>query len=348
MTASVDDVLPPFRTHALFGHAAAERTLLDAYRTARLHHAWLIGGPAGIGKATLAWRFARFLLAHPDPHAPDVQGATTLAVAPDHPAARRIAAGSQGDIVALQRAWNDKTKKLFSEIRVDDVRRALALFQGAAMAGGYRVCIIDTAEDLNRSSANALLKVVEEPPPRSLFMILAHRPGQVMPTLVSRCRRLILPPLDTDEVERAVKELEGLPGNPAATPSDRRAAAERAGGSIGEALRLLGGEAADLEYAARAVLDRLPAVDWRAVHRLADAVGTSDERFALLLETLFDDLAGRVRAGAAQGTAPETLARLAAGWERMRAQAREATVLNLDKRPALLAIVGDLADTAKG
>ncbi|MCW6507612.1 DNA polymerase III subunit delta' [Lichenifustis flavocetrariae] len=333
---------PPWRTTGLVGHGPAEQHLLDAYRTERLHHAWLIGGPAGIGKATLAWRFARFLLTHSDPRARAVQEATTLAVTPEAPAAQRIAAGSHGDVVALRREWNEKTKKLFSEIRVDDVRRALGLFQNAAGAGGYRVCIIDSAEDLNRSSANALLKIIEEPPPRSLFMILAHRPGQVMPTLVSRCRRLTLAALSDDEV---IEALDGLGDGETAMPDERlRAAAARSQGSVAEALRLLGGDALDLDQAVRQVLDRLPNVDWRSVHRLADTVGFSDDRFALMIEALFDEIAARLRRGAAQGQPTADLARLAGAWERVRVTAREASVLNLDKRPVLLSIMAELAE----
>ncbi|MDX7954035.1 DNA polymerase III subunit delta', partial [Lichenihabitans sp. Uapishka_5] len=269
-----DALLPPWRATTLVGHAAAERRLLDAYRDGRLHHAWLIGGPAGIGKATLAWRFARFLLAYPDPAAAAVRDATDLAVPAAHPAAALVGAGSHGDVVALKREWNEKTKKRFSEIRVDDVRRALGLFQSASAAGGYRICIIDSAEDLNRSSANALLKIVEEPPPRSVFLVLAHRPGQVMPTLVSRCRRLPLTALGVGDVTTALQALG--PAIKAMPPERLREAAARANGSVGEALRLLGDEAAALDGVLRQVLGPLPQVDWRAVHRLADAVGSSD------------------------------------------------------------------------
>jgi DNA polymerase III subunit delta' len=343
MSEPDDDLVPPpWRTLTLIGHAEAERQLLDAYRAERLHHAWLIGGPAGIGKATMAWRLARFILANPDPRAHAVQAATSLAVPAEAPAALRIAAGSHGDVVALRRAWNDKTKKLFSEIRVDDVRRALGLFQTASGAGGYRICIIDSAEDLNRSSANALLKLIEEPPPRSLFLIVAHRPGQVMPTLVSRCRRLTLTALSTAEI---VAGLRSLPGSDKAQrDSDLEAVAARAQGSLSEALRLLDGDALALDGAIRRVLDRLPAIDWTAVHRLADAIGMADERFTETIEAVYDDLGRRMREGVASGHDAATLARLPAAWERVRAQAREASVLNLDKRPVLFAIVTDLAE----
>ena len=163
--------------------------MLRASRAGRLPHAWLIGGPEGIGKATLAWRLARFVLAHPDPHSASVQAATDLSVPAGHRAAVQVAAGGLGDVASLRRAWNEKTGRFYSEIRVDDVRKASTLFQQAARAGGYRVAIIDAADDLNRASANALLKLIEEPPPLSLFLLVAHRPAQLLPTLRSRCRR---------------------------------------------------------------------------------------------------------------------------------------------------------------
>lgn len=126
----------PRETPLLFGHAEAEMALLDAFRANRLQHAWLIGGPEGIGKATLAWRFARFVLAHPDPASDRVRAAQDLSVPEDHPTAARIVSGGHGDIAVLRREWNDKKSRLFSEISVDDVRRVSSMFQQASRAGG--------------------------------------------------------------------------------------------------------------------------------------------------------------------------------------------------------------------
>src|SRR6202022_1264942 len=159
----------PRETAALFGHRDAEAALLSAYRSGRLPHAWLIGGPAGIGKATLAYRMARFVLAHPDPRAPAVQGASSLQVDPDHPVARRIAAQAQGDLLVLERTINEKTNKLRLDIQVDDVRRSVTFFGSTAGEGGGRVAIVDAVDELNREGANALLKVLEEPPARTLL-----------------------------------------------------------------------------------------------------------------------------------------------------------------------------------
>ena len=198
------DTLAPHQTTALFGHADAERTLLDAYRGGRMPHAWLIGGQPGIGKATLAYRLARFVLAHPDPAAADVQNATSLAVDPDHPSARRMAVKTQGDLLVLERVINPQTGKLFQNIRIDDVKRTVGFFGSTAGEGGWRVAIVDPIDDLQRDGANALLKILEEPPPRTMLLLISQSPGRELPTIRSRCRRLLLRPLAADDVARAV------------------------------------------------------------------------------------------------------------------------------------------------
>jgi DNA polymerase-3 subunit delta' len=151
--AATDDqaeLAHPRETQALISHADAEATLLDAYRSGRMPHAWLIGGPAGIGKATLAYRMARFVLAHPDPSLREVKSATSLAVADDHPVAKRIAAQAHPDLLVLERVTNEKTGKLFTVIRVEDVRETVSFFGSTAGEGGWRVCIVDTADSRNR------------------------------------------------------------------------------------------------------------------------------------------------------------------------------------------------------
>ncbi|MGA8989185.1 MAG: DNA polymerase III subunit delta', partial [Rhodoplanes sp.] len=193
----------PRANNTLYGHAAAEQALLAAFRSGRMPHAWLIVGPAGIGKATLAYRLARFVLAHPDPAAAAVQRAQSLRIDPDHPVARRIAAQAQGDLLALERRINEKTGKLFQDIAVDDVRRTVSFFGSTAGEGGWRVAIIDSVDELNASGANALLKIVEEPPHRSLLLLVAHSTAHVLPTIRSRCRVVALRPLDPTDLVQA-------------------------------------------------------------------------------------------------------------------------------------------------
>src|SRR5262245_65507902 len=148
----------PRETTVLYGHAEAESVLLEAYRGGRFPHAWRIPGPAGIGKATLAYRLARFILAHPDPRAAAVTAATSLDVDADHPVARRVAVQAQGDLLVLERTINEKTGKLYQDIRVDDVRRTVTFFGSTPGEGGWRIAIVDSVDELNPSGANELLK----------------------------------------------------------------------------------------------------------------------------------------------------------------------------------------------
>ncbi|MGB7039648.1 MAG: DNA polymerase III subunit delta', partial [Xanthobacteraceae bacterium] len=164
----IDEVPHPRVTTELFGHATAEAALLAAYRSGRVPHAFLIAGPQGIGKATLAYRMARFVLAHPDPDAREVAAAKSLAVDASDPVARRIAAQAQPDLLILERTLNDKGV-LHKQIAVDDIRRTVAFFGSTAGEGGWRVAIVDAVDELNRAGANALLKVLEEPPERALL-----------------------------------------------------------------------------------------------------------------------------------------------------------------------------------
>src|SRR5271169_6066357 len=224
----------PRSTTALFGHAGAESALLAAYRSGRVPHAFLIVGGKGIGKATLAYRLARFVLAHPDPAAAAVKAATSLAVDPQHPVARRIAAQAQGDLLVLERTFNDKGV-LRQQISVDDVRRTVSFFGSTAGEGGWRIAIVDAVDELNRSGANALLKVLEEPPQRALLLLVCHSAARVPATLRSRCRVMTLRPLAQTEVAAALAAAVGhASGDP-----QIQAAAAAAEGSVGRALTFL-------------------------------------------------------------------------------------------------------------
>ena len=332
----------PRQSERLIGHAQAEADLLEAFRAGRLPHAWVLGGPEGIGKATLAWRFARFVLAHPDPGSATVRQASDLSVPSEHPAALQIAAGGFGDVATLRRGWNDKSSRFYSEIRVDEVRKASMLFQQAARAGGYRITIIDSADDLNRASANALLKLVEEPPPLSLFLVLAHRPGQLLPTLRSRCRMLALRPLPVPDLVGVLKSLDLPPA--AMAPDVLAAAAERGAGSVRGALRWLGGDRLSVDRDAAALLGRLPEIDWALLHKVADRIGNDQEDFDLMVEAVLAWLHGRLTL---EPGATRRLAPLAEVWDKVRRSAREAESLNLDKRATLLSIFADLAQASR-
>lgn len=359
--AEVEDRLEPDRVEGaphprealrLFGQGAAEAQLLAGLASGRLHHGWLLAGPRGVGKATLAWRFARAALAHPPggglfaPPPP-----TTLDVAPDHPVARRIAAGAEPGLLAIRRGTDDKTGRLRAQITVDEVRRLRDFFGLSATDGGRRVVIVDAADEMNTAAANAILKLLEEPPSGALLMLIAHRPAALLPTIRSRCRMLRLQPLGPADLAAALEQALGeAPANPAAL-------AELSAGSAGEAVRMIAGEGLALYARIVALLAGLPRLDRPALHALADdtAGRGAEARFDLTLRLMELALGRLARAAATGQPLPEAapgeaalagrLGLPAGVWARLAAEAparaRAGRAVNLD--PA--ALVVDMALT---
>jgi len=331
----------PRATHVLFGHGNAEAALLGAYRSGRIPHAFLIVGPKGIGKATLAYRMARFALAHPDPAAHEVAAATSLAVDAAHPVARRIAAQAQGDLLILERTLNDKGV-LRQQIAVEDVRRTVSFFGSTAGEGGWRIAIVDAVDELNRSGANALLKVLEEPPQRALLLLVSHSAARVPATLRSRCRIITLRPLAQPDVAAAL----AAATSSAATDPEIVAAAAAADGSVARAFAMLDGDALALRQQALDLLDRLPAVDTKALHALGEAIaGTDAAPLAALLDTINAWLSRRLDHERGQ---LGRLARLADASERINAAARDVETYNLERKPLVFSVFGLLAEATRG
>ena len=341
MSNGEETVLLPRATAGLFGHAEAEQALLASYRSGRVPHAWLIGGPPGIGKATLAYRFARFVLAHPDPAAPDVQKATSLALDPAHPVARRVAAQAQGDLLVIERVVNEQTGKLYTVIRVDDVRRTVSFFGSTAGEGGWRIAIVDAVDDLQREGANALLKVLEEPPERAILLLVSHAPGRELPTIRSRCRRLLLRQLAESEVAQAAAAATGR----ASDDTDIQEAARVAEGSVGRALFLLDEAARSLRQRVLDLIAQLPNPDPRALHALGDALGGSDPA---TLAAFMDLVNGWLSERLSGGAGPKAqLARVAETWAKVNRAARDAETYNLERKPLVFAVFGALAEAAR-
>lgn len=179
--------LHPRNTYDLIGHAESETRFLNAHASGRLHHAWLLTGAPGVGKATLAYRMIRHILGG--------QSLLTdsMNIPENDPIAQRIASLGHGNFILLRRPYDFKLKKLRSEIPVDDVRSLGKFFQGtAAEDKSWRVCLIDSADNLNRNSENAILKLLEEPPEKALIILLSSAPGRLLPTIRSRCMHLPL------------------------------------------------------------------------------------------------------------------------------------------------------------
>jgi DNA polymerase-3 subunit delta' len=316
--------------------------LLNAYRSGRIAHAWLIGGAQGIGKATLAYRMARFVLANPDPMSPPVQRAETLALDPDDHVARQITAGAHGGLLVLERGLNDRGV-MRTVITVDDTRETISFFGSTAAVDGWRVCIVDTVDEFNANAANALLKILEEPPRRSILLLLSHAPGKVLPTIQSRCRRLALRPLTPPDVAAAVAAATGeAPDAPAVIE-----AAEVSEGSVGRALGLMGGNALKLHQRTAELLDALPHVDQRQLHALGDALGGSDRTtLAAFTDSVDRWVTGKLR-GEVTNADLAQLARLAEVWEKISRAARDVESFNLDRKPLVFSVFDQLSEATR-
>ena len=332
------DLPLPRETTVLFGHDGAEREFLAVYRSGRIPHAWLIGGEPGIGKATLAYRIARFVLAHPDPSR--VPTATSLALDPTHRTARRIAVNAHTDLLALERTPGDNGK-MRTVITVEQVRRLATFFGSTAGEGGWRVCIVDSADELKYPEAsNALLKMLEEPPARSLFLLVSHAPGRLLPTIRSRCRRLALKPLGQGDVARAA----GVAlGTDEADPAVVKAAVA-ARGSVSRAIALAGGPMLALREKVAELLTALPSTDPHALHTLGDQLDRDRGLLEVFVGAVRDWLSARLDA---EANNLGRLARTADLWDRLNRSAREVETYNLERKPLVFAIFGLLAEASR-
>ncbi len=344
---------PPEAQPRWYGGPTAETTLLDAYRGGRMHHAWLLGGQKGIGKATLAYRFARFAFAHPDPASAAASNAADLAVPEDHPAFRRVAGRAHPNLLAMERPWDDKNKRYKTELAVDEIRRTVGFFGSTSGEGGWRIAIVDPADEMNPSAANALLKVLEEPPSRSLFFVISHTPGRLLPTIRSRCRRLDLAPLSAETIAGAIRDNGSIDSDDA----DIALAAALAQGSLRRAILLLEEGGIDTYRAFARFAATVGEPDVTAMHALADSVSgrAADDAYYGFLDTVRAWLGRRVRdesepvseATPGQAVRAVPLARWAEVWEKVAQSSTEADDLNLDRKQVVLSILMSLARAAR-
>ncbi|WP_411890749.1 DNA polymerase III subunit delta' [Yoonia sp. SDW83-1] len=347
----------PRETPELFGQDQAVAGFLDAYSAGRLHSGWLITGPRGVGKATLAWKIATFLLADLDT---GLFGEPTLAVDPAHPDARLIQSGAHPRLALIRRPWDEKTKKLRTEITVDAVRSLKTFFHMSAADGGRRVVIVDAADELNRNAANAILKELEEPPENCTILLIAHQPSRLLPTIRSRCRELRCSTLNAENLQKALQQA----GHPA---ENSESLATLAGGSAGDAIRLLNHDGLPLYSEIVKLLDGLPQINRPAALKLADSCAGrgAETRFGLTLDLIDLFLSRAAHAGLlgephSQGAPGEArlLARLAPDdraarhWAQLQQdlsnRSRHGRAVNLDPAALILDMIFKIEETAQG
>ena len=324
----------------LLGHEAAETTLLESMRSGRMHHAWLLTGPDGVGKATLAYRFARRLLA-------GVPTATEkdLALEPTHPVFRRVAAGAHADLHTVERAYDEKRRRMRTQIAVEDVRKISTFMSLTPAEGGWRVAIVDGAEEMNQSSANALLKILEEPPRRAILLLVCAAPGRLLATIRSRCRRLRLDPLAPEAMDLLLSDY--LPDQGADERSRLVTVAE---GSPGRALLLAQEEGLAIAGLVNEVLAALPGLKPTRAYAVADTLARGETGFTNFMDLLRAGIAAAVR-DVVRGQGDEEQSRLVAlrpldawgdVWHALTRLQDETERFNLDKRQAVVAGLGML------
>lgn len=358
--ADVDAAAPPTgeelspRTNPdLYDHADVERSLLDDFNAGRMPHAFVFAGPAGIGKATLAYRLARFLFAQGDDQQAGLFGEpekpASLYVAPDHPVARRVASGGHADLLVVEREFDEKKGKLKKNISAEDARGIAPFLRKTAAEGGWRVVLVDGAEDLNNASQNALLKILEEPPPKTVLILTTTKAGAFLPTIRSRCRMVQMSRLQDETVSRLLDRL-----YPALMNDEKAMLMRIADGSIGKAVQFHEDKGIELYKSLLKIATTMPSLDLVALHDLADktARGASDETFETV-EEIMTGWCDRIVRSRARGTAlgdvlpgdSQIFARLTAAYppahfmetgEKLHNLFRATIGLNLDKRQALI------------
>ncbi|MEL7272573.1 MAG: DNA polymerase III subunit delta' [Pseudomonadota bacterium] len=332
----------PAETTAVLGHDDALLHLKKAYGSGRMHHGWLLAGPRGIGKSATAFSMARHILSHPNPAtAPGDHGPAAV----DPSVSAQIANGAHPNLLHLTRPWDAKAKRFKTKLTVDEIRQMHRFFGLTAGAGGWRICIVDAADDLNPNSANALLKMLEEPPKRTIIFVITHVVGGLLATIRSRCQVLNFKPLNAQHIDAITEKFDLVQDD-----VNRSRAAGLADGSVRKAIQLLQGGALE-PYSAFEKLMQARATgtaqEWMVVHKIAEQLSGAgkDETFRLFMDLAMGWIGNQVRE--APAATPATLAGWAEVWDKATRSLTLAEAFNLDKKQVILSLFYTLFERHK-
>lgn len=346
----LEDIPDSLESRELIGHRDQINRLAKAFADGHIHHAWLVTGPRGIGKATMAARFAGHVLRYGNS---DNIPAQYVLPGESDGVERKVARSAHPNLLCLRRAWNERERKWRSELTVEEVRRSIRFFASARAEPGWRVVIIDTADDMNLHAANALLKILEEPPEKTLFFILAHSGRNVLATMRSRCQTLTLKPLEDHEIVEALDKLGVLEG---VSEPDRALTGQLAAGSVRRAIVILRADGLVLYRRFLALVASSGGPDWTAIHALAGELSpiARNDRYRLMMDFAHDLVSRRLRGEpdpAASGAAavPADISALAGWvevWEKVRRSADRTDAYNLDRKQVILNLFSALHGVA--
>jgi len=352
----------PRKTPHFYGHDEQKQALHRAIMSGRFPHAWIFSGPAGIGKATLAYRLARFILKYPpDKELSDFPKQATLDIPGNDVVFQQVAAQSHPGLKIIKRPYDHRTKRLKSDIPVDEIRSLHKLFNATTTDGGWRIALIDCADEMNRNAANALLKMLEEPPKNSVIILISHQSGALLPTIRSRCRMLHFKALSQQHILQIMDE--HLASGFDLDAGERTTIARLANGSAGNALQLASGSGLKAHENLISLLESLPQLNGVKAHEIAERLSRRDaqDEFLFFRRLLCEWLNMFVRfcTTGEDVNLPkreyDLCQRLGAQvdlepwlevWEKTQTSFRQAEVLNLDKRQLLLTIFFHLESAA--
>ncbi|MEM8838477.1 MAG: DNA polymerase III subunit delta' [Pseudomonadota bacterium] len=337
----IDGLLQPFEHGMMIGQDDAEGKFIEAQRSGRLHHAWLLCGERGIGKATFAFRLARHFVELNDETAPLTSNALDEAADPNSRVFRQVAHGAHQNILHLRVPLDEKTGRFKTRLTVDEVRRTVSFFGSTRGENGFRICLVDSVDQMNVNAANALLKILEEPPERTLFFLLSERPGRLLPTIRSRCRKLDFGPLDVAAISKILDEVADEPVE--ATVLERHRSA--LSGSVRRAFLFARHGNDEIKQAFDSLVSNAnpPTSE---IHRFADVISArgEDERYAFFIDFLEDFLRSRI----ATDTNLDRLVSCAEVWEKVHDRLRTGERYNLDRKQLVLSVFHELKSLPTG